>query len=56
MRRKSGCFFWGIEKKLIGLALIFIGVLILGIILLPFRAWLVIVGCILIYIGYCLFC
>lgn len=48
--------FWKAEMKIIGLTLLILGVSIIGILVLPYRMWLVAIGCILIYLGYRLFC
>ncbi|MFZ5966325.1 MAG: hypothetical protein ACOYVK_04035 [Bacillota bacterium] len=51
MSRRRRC-----NKKLLGILLCIIGAIIIGVILLPFAAWMVIFGCIFIFIGYKLFC
>ena len=54
--RKGRYSFWNAEMKIIGLILLILGISIIGILVLPYRLWLVIIGLMLIYLGYKLFC
>ncbi|NLK73503.1 MAG: hypothetical protein GX285_10860 [Clostridiales bacterium] len=54
--RRNRCFFWRAEMKIIGLVLLILGISIIGILILPYKLWLIIIGFLLIYLGYKLFC
>ncbi|HHY91584.1 MAG TPA: hypothetical protein GX503_07955 [Clostridiales bacterium] len=44
-----------VDKKWIGLLILLLGIAIVAIITLPYKVWIVIIGCMMIYIGYKLF-
>ncbi|WP_156782304.1 hypothetical protein [Geosporobacter ferrireducens] len=44
-----------IERRIIGLMLLMAGLVIIAVITLPYRVWMVLLGCCMLYLGYKLF-
>ncbi|WZL74794.1 hypothetical protein QBE52_08920 [Clostridiaceae bacterium 35-E11] len=54
-RKKYKNFFRCIDKKIVGLILLAIGIAIIAVITLPYNVWIILTGCAMIYVGYKLF-
>lgn len=44
-----------IERRIIGLLLLMTGVVVIAVITLPYKVWMVLLGCCMLYLGYKLF-
>ncbi|WP_190014664.1 hypothetical protein [Geosporobacter subterraneus] len=44
-----------IERRILGLILLITGLVIIAVITLPYRVWMVLLGCCMLYLGYKLF-